>query len=240
MASLLHATVRAVAARGRSRSADSHLVDEEGGVLILADGVGRVTGDRAGALAAVAAHRLVRHGLPRESAADLVVRAITVAHRALTSAAAECETSVASTLDIMLVEPDLLTIGHVGDGRVYVQVPTSGARQVTRDHDLATQLHDAGALTSEEARISRWSNVLTMPVGGAHGPRMDVHQVTNTIGTRVLLCTDGLHRTWRAAPDLMGPPEAVLDRLFADVILGDASDDATAILLAPAGRPPPT
>jgi protein phosphatase len=85
-----------------------------------------------------------------------------------------------------------LFVMHVGDSRVYVW-RKGELRQLTRDHTIAQEMADAGALTAEEAAGHRLSHVLTRAIGGGADEietAVEFHELHD--GDAILLCTDGL------------------------------------------------
>ncbi len=84
-------------------------------------------------------------------------------------------------------------IVHVGDSRAYLQRGES-LKQLTSDHNLANEMVRKNVLTEEQARVSRYSNVLTNAVGGGEEELdVDVFHVSLERGDKLFLCTDGLH-----------------------------------------------
>jgi serine/threonine protein phosphatase PrpC len=87
-----------------------------------------------------------------------------------------------------------LYVVHAGDSRCYL-LRQGGLRQITKDHTVAQQLVERGAMTPEQAEQSRWSHVLWNCIGG--GTRElnpDVYRATLQLGDSLLLCTDGLNK----------------------------------------------
>jgi protein phosphatase len=83
-------------------------------------------------------------------------------------------------------------IAHVGDSRAYL-FRDGALQQLTRDHTLAQQLADAGAIPSVSAAPRRMQNMLVNCLGGSRSEvEVDVYQVQLADGDRLLLCTDGL------------------------------------------------
>jgi protein phosphatase len=83
-------------------------------------------------------------------------------------------------------------IAHAGDSRAYI-FRDGNLQQLTRDHTLAQQLVDAGAIPSVSAASRRMQNMLVNCLGGNRSEvEVDVHQVQLASGDRLLLCTDGL------------------------------------------------
>jgi protein phosphatase len=81
---------------------------------------------------------------------------------------------------------------HAGDSRAYLY--RSGTLQrLTRDHTLAQQLVEAGALTSlsQASRVMR--NMLVNCLGGRHKHvEVDTYRLRLCYGDRLIICTDGL------------------------------------------------
>lgn len=83
-------------------------------------------------------------------------------------------------------------IAHVGDSRAYL-FHDGTLQQLTRDHTLAQQLVDSGAIPSVEAASRRMQNMLVNCLGGSRSEvEIDVHQIQLADDDRLLLCTDGL------------------------------------------------
>ena len=98
-----------------------------------------------------------------------------------------------STLTMGYVAWPMLYLVHVGDSRAYLHREGKLFR-LTKDHNLAQEMVQAGVLTEEEARRSRYSSMLTNSVSTAsESVRVELHQVQLRQKDRVLLCTDGLY-----------------------------------------------
>jgi len=85
-----------------------------------------------------------------------------------------------------------LFVMHVGDSRAYIW-RQGELRQLTRDHTIAQEMADAGALTPEEAAGHRLSHVLTRAIGGGADEidtSVEYHEIHD--GDSLMLCTDGL------------------------------------------------
>jgi protein phosphatase len=85
-----------------------------------------------------------------------------------------------------------LFIAHVGDSRAYLY-RRGGLRRLTRDHNTAGILAEAGIVAREGRLAHRLRHVLTNVLGGTPEPAsVEVHRLRLENGDRVLLCTDGL------------------------------------------------
>ena len=99
-----------------------------------------------------------------------------------------------TTLTVAYVIWPRLYVVHAGDTRCYL-FRRGAAERLTVDHTLARQLVEAGGISAEDERTSRWSNVLWNVLGGGNGDlTAEVRRVDLVPGDSILLCSDGLHR----------------------------------------------
>lgn len=84
-------------------------------------------------------------------------------------------------------------LAHVGDSRAYL-FRGGSLDPLTRDHTLAQQLVDSGAIPSIDAASRLMQNMLVNCLGGRNRAEIevDVHRIQLADGDRLLLCTDGL------------------------------------------------
>ena len=80
---------------------------------------------------------------------------------------------------------------NVGDSRVY-HYSESGLEQVTVDHSVVQELVDAGAITRSQADHHPDSNVITRAIGFNETPMPDYWLLPIEVGTRLIVCSDGL------------------------------------------------
>jgi protein phosphatase len=116
----------------------------------------------------------------------------------------EANRSVASTVPeggttgtAALIVGDRATIAHVGDSRVYLIMPEHFER-LTRDHSLVERLQELGQLSAQEAAVHPQKNVLYRALGQGEGLEVDVSSYQLPVGSRLLLCSDGL---WGYVPE---------------------------------------
>jgi PPM family protein phosphatase len=98
-----------------------------------------------------------------------------------------------TTIVAALVEKGVLTVGHVGDSRLYL-LAEDGLKPLTRDDSwMATFLALDPILHRVAARDHPMRNALTNVVGTR--PRTEVHVVERPLsgGELILLSTDGVH-----------------------------------------------
>ncbi|MDZ7686228.1 MAG: SpoIIE family protein phosphatase [Gammaproteobacteria bacterium] len=84
-----------------------------------------------------------------------------------------------------------VTIGHIGDSRVY-RVRDGHLEQLTKDHSFVQELIDKGVYTKEEARESIAKTSVTRALGVAPTVEAEVHEHKTKTGDVILMCSDGL------------------------------------------------
>ncbi len=90
-----------------------------------------------------------------------------------------------------IVNDGVLTIGNVGDSRIYL-LREGKLLQMTEDHSEVWQQVIAGRMTRDEAQNSPFRNSITKAIGirSDMSPDVEPHPLQN--GDTVLLCSDGL------------------------------------------------
>ncbi len=204
-----------IAARGltdvgqrRDHNEDSFLVDETLGLFVVADGMGgHAGGGTASRIAVETIRERVRRAREREPASFSAAKPLdehparTVLREAVESAcstifrAAQQDPSLAgmgTTVTAALVlEGDGAFVAHVGDSRCYL-LRNGRIYHVSEDHSLVNEQLKAGAITLEEARTSRFRNIITRSVGFEEAVLVDLMGLALAPGDRLLLCSDGL------------------------------------------------
>jgi len=197
------------------------------GLYVVADGMGgRAGGEIASSLAVQAVSEAVRDRLaetaPAADGSDLV-EALAAAMRAAneavwgqTRARPELR-GMGTTCVAVLVRARVAAVGNVGDSRAYL-LREGAITQITHDHSLVQEHVRAGDLSPEEARSSRFRNVVTRAIGVASLVEPDVACLRLADGDCLLLCSDGLTNMLRdgeiarilaSEPD----PQTAADRL---------------------------
>ena len=139
--------------RGRIRldNEDRFYVDVARGIYLVADGVG---GHAAGEVAATIACDVIVRRLerPTGTAEQRVREAITLANNEIVRQAASSTVYAGMTCVVTLavVDDDCLTIGHVGDSRLYLLTPR-GISKLTHDHSPVGEREDAREISELEA-----------------------------------------------------------------------------------------
>jgi serine/threonine protein phosphatase PrpC len=178
------------------------------GLFIVADGMGgHSLGERASAVASriIAREIVTRLFVPylantdmeadtdRPSLNEVMQAALEEANRVVAATVPEGGTTGTAAL----VLGDRVTIAHVGDSRVYLVMPDHFER-LTRDHSLVERLQELGQLSAQEAAVHPQKNVLYRALGQGEGLEVDVSSYQLPVGSRMLLCSDGL---WGYIPE---------------------------------------
>jgi len=82
-------------------------------------------------------------------------------------------------------------VAHVGDSRCYL-LRDGRIYQVSEDHSLVNEQLKAGAITEDEARHSRFKNIITRSVGFEQQVQVDLMGVELEADDRLVVCCDGL------------------------------------------------
>lgn len=183
--------------RVRRTNEDVCAADTVSRTFMVADGMGGVEG---GEVAAALFLATVREMVPapldleQERGVALVRQVFARANdKILSHATAVAEhRGCGCTADLLLACGERMILGHVGDSRCYA-LRQGRLEQLTVDHSLVQEQLDLGLLDENQARNSRYRNVLTRAVGITPQLQVDIHTLAAVAGDLYLLCTDGLH-----------------------------------------------
>jgi PPM family protein phosphatase len=191
-------------------------------LFVLADGMG---GEAHGEVAsALAVETVVKHcieGGENPSAALLgeakpgltpksrrLLSAIHLANQKVFQSAEEHpeRQGMGATVTTAWIDGPQLSVGHVGDSRVYL-LRTGQLQQLTSDHSLVAEQVRRGLLTATEAEQSNLQSVLLRALGTQAQVEVDVEEVGLFPGDVLLLCSDGLTRMV-TEPEIAGTLQA--------------------------------
>jgi len=225
-------------------SDDAYTPGAEGMLLMVADGMGGMqAGDRASALAVGSVETFFTEQdtrPPSPEAIETCLReALLTAHAAIL---AEVDTHPAragmgTTAVLAWVVDAYAYLAWVGDSRVYLFTPERELVLLTADHSLVWEMVESGLLDIEAARLHPQSNIITQSLGELSAtPEPDVARVRLAPGSRLLLCSDGLHgimpvgeiQRMLARPAL---PRETCEALVAAANAAGGTDNITVILL---------
>lgn len=177
------------------------------GAVVLADGMG---GYRGGEIAsAIAVNTILDHlrqalpsvrpgeidpttGVSRQALAarEAIIRANDTIYK--TSRSQSQYHGMGTTVVLALFHGNRITIGHVGDSRIY-RLRDNELDQVTIDHTLLQELVDRGFYTPGEAKTSLNKNLVTRALGIEPTVAVDIVEDVVFPDDIFLLCSDGLN-----------------------------------------------
>ncbi|HVF93663.1 MAG TPA: protein phosphatase 2C domain-containing protein [Sphingomonas sp.] len=228
--------------RVRTVNEDRLLECPDRGLWAVADGMG---GHNAGAAAATTAIEALARlaGGSQPIARASIVRALDEANAAIYAnsgsglGAGVAAGTSGATIVVLGLDLRRATIAWAGDSRAY-RIRDGAARQLTHDHSLVQEMVDAGVLSASGAERHPRANVVTRALGVAPGVQIDVATADVVPGDRLLLCSDGISRSLDARDFTTMPTniDACADRLLANALQRDGSDNATLVLIDVAAR----
>lgn len=181
----------AVTDTGRVRRANEDAFYARAPLFGVADGMG---GAQAGEVASKIAAEALAGGLdeslaPEPRLAAVVSKANREIHdRSLADAELH---GMGTTMTVLLLGDDEVTIAHVGDSRAY-RLRDGELTRLTRDHSLVGEMVRRGALSEPEAEKHPQRSILTRALGPDADVEVDVHTHGARDGDLYLLCSDGL------------------------------------------------
>jgi serine/threonine protein phosphatase PrpC len=228
--------------RGRVRTGneDRHHTDADRGVFLVVDGVG---GHAAGEVAAAIAVDVITARLERPigTPAQRVREAIALANNEILRQAERSPAHAGMTcvLTLALLTEDQLTIGHVGDSRLY-KLTRDGLRKLTHDHSPVGEREDAQEMSEADAMKHPRRSEVFRDVGSAfHEPDdpdfIELVETTFETDAALLLCSDGLSDMLSSAVILRtvreqaGAPDRVVQSLIDAANHAGGKDNITVV-----------
>ncbi len=193
--------------RRRDHNEDAFLVDEELALFLVADGMGgHAGGGTASRLAVETIRGAVREardadpalfgggaGLEESRIPDLLREAVERACAVIydTAQGDPDLAGMGTTVTAVIVDGAAAYVAHVGDSRCYL-CRRGRIYQVSEDHSLVNEQLKAGAISLDEARHSRFRNIITRSVGFEHDVQVDLMGLEVEAGDALVVCCDGL------------------------------------------------
>jgi serine/threonine protein phosphatase PrpC len=226
----------------RDSNEDRCWIDAERGVFLVVDGVG---GHAAGAVAAETAVEAIRETIFVQGTAEERVRhAIAQANRRIYERAQreDGHYGMACVLTLAVVEGGEITVGHVGDSRLYL-IWNGSIRKLTYDHSPVGEDEDAGALTEAEAmlhprRHEVFRDVGSRPRSADDADFIEIRHCRFHPDAAILLCSDGLtdHLTAAQVREIVerydGDAERVAGSLVEAANAAGGRDNISAVFVA--------
>jgi serine/threonine protein phosphatase PrpC len=193
----------------REANEDSFSTDKKLGLFVVADGMG---GHLAGEVASQVAVDLINKsykewvdsdtleddlfGYPEPSLSktgNYLLGSIRLANRVIHEMAAENTEyrGMGTTVAVLAVMPELISIANVGDSRIYL-VRNGKIERLSKDHSIVAEQVEMGIMTNEEAENSPLKHVLTRNLGSARELDAEIFEMEPSNNDRFVLCSDGL------------------------------------------------
>jgi serine/threonine protein phosphatase PrpC len=225
----------------RPNNEDRVYRDDEHGIFLVVDGMG---GQRAGEKAAELAVEHIRLRLLRQTGGveQRVREAIALANNAIYEAAQSRPdwAGMACVLTCAVIRDGEVTIGHVGDSRLY-RIRRGSIEKVTHDHSPIGEREDQGELSESEAMAHPRRNEVYRDVGSE--PRtpddegfIEILKIPFEPDSALLLCSDGLSDAISSAEILetvqrFGGDHASAVRALVDSASRRGQDNISAVLV---------
>lgn len=193
--------------RKRSHNEDSYLIDDELQLFVVADGMGgHAGGGTASRIAVETIDKELRGvrtsptspfkaetSLQDSPLPDFLRAAVEKACFEIYRAAQEDPrlAGMGTTVISLCVQHEHALFAHVGDSRAYL-VRGELIQQISEDHSLVNEQIKAGMITPDEARHSRYKNIITRSVGFEEEVQVDVMGILLEPNDSFILCSDGL------------------------------------------------
>jgi protein phosphatase len=141
-----------------------------------------------------------------------------------------------TTFSGMLVHGTSVSIGHIGDSRIYL-ARDGVVKQITTDHTFVQRLVDTGRISEEEALFHPRRSVLMRVLGDVEQfPEVDLETFETKPGDRWMVCSDGLsgvipeglmHRIMLSKSNV----QEATDLLVGEALEFGAPDNVTVVLV---------
>jgi serine/threonine protein phosphatase PrpC len=237
---VLNAAARTHPGRVRLNNEDMPVLDAARGIFGVIDGVG---GQAGGEVAAATARDVILQRLARPvgTPAERVREAIAIANNEIyRRAAGSAELAgMGCVITLALVTDGRLTIGHVGDTRLY-KIRADGITKVTPDHSPVGEREDSGELAEAEAMRHPRRHEVFRDVGTVYRDKdeqefVDVIEEPLEADVAILVCSDGLSDMLPGATiahiarQHAGSPERVVEALVAAANDAGGRDNVTVV-----------
>ena len=166
-----------------------------GAIAVLADGVGgQGHGEIASRLAVDTILQAFREAQDGLAPTQILSQSVDAANLAVYDRNVESrgQTRMATTVAIAIFRNNQVTVGNVGDSRVYL-IQKGVIRQLSTDHSYVGMQRKFGLISEREALASEQRSILTRSIGQEPVTRVDCDEATVTKGDFVVLCCDGLY-----------------------------------------------
>ena len=176
---------------GRQRTANEDSLVVRPPLFAVADGMG---GAKAGEVASAVAVEAVESARDSDESTEAQLASIVRdANRRIydLAVADESRRGMGTTLTLVKVHGEEVSLAHVGDSRAY-RMRDGELAQLTRDHSLVAELERSGQITPEAAEHHPQRSIITRALGPEPDVEVDTYTLAGRDGDVFLICSDGL------------------------------------------------
>lgn len=161
---------------------------------------------------------------------DDILAALQSANRLIYERYANSERRSGTTIVAAFLDEDMLEVFWAGDSRAYL-LRAGKWELLTRDHSVVQQMVDAGALPLSAAANHPKSNIITRALGVHEEVSIDRVSTQFVAGDMVLLCSDGVSRTFAFELPGAGSTQSFAQSMLDQALTRDGNDNASLILI---------
>ena len=226
----------------RESNEDRCFTDDDHGIFLVVDGLGGHAGGEIAAELAVDTIRLAllgSRGSAESRVRSAIVEANNVIHRAADANSAW--QGMSCVLTLALVEENRITVGHVGDSRLYL-IWNGAIRKLTSDQSPVGEQEDSGMLSEAQAMRHPRRNEVFVDVGSRartlQEDFLEIRELEFKPDAALLLCSDGLSDLVPSAEILAiaesydGRPEHVPQALVDAALVAGGRDNVSVVFVA--------
>lgn len=141
-----------------------------------------------------------------------------------------------TTCVVAAVRDGMAHFAHLGDSRIYL-LREGHIRRLTEDHSFVAEKIRTGEITEDQARRSRFRNIITRAIGLEPTAQPSVGSIELEPGDVLLLCSDGLSGpvTDNQIADILcssSDPEEACGRLVSTALRNGGTDNITVVIAA--------
>lgn len=211
------------------------------GLYVVADGMGgRASGAEASRIAVEAVKDSFVNKAKDEDVdpGSALVASLKAANSAVYAAAQSNPRleGMGTTCVAVAVKGDQAYYAHLGDSRAYL-MREGKLKRLTEDHSFVAEKVRNKELTEDQARKSRFRNVITRAVGLEEDSKPDLGKISIHSGDIIMLCSDGLTTPVKESniADVLctsESPSDACDQLVSSALWDNGKDNVTVIVAA--------
>lgn len=205
--------------RGYNEDSVGCKTDENGGIFVVADGLG---GHNRGEVASSAAVDTIISGwdFSSENIAEQITQRIEAANQRIIDIQQETNTVMKTTAAVLAVGNNKAVLANSGDSRVYF-IHKNELYKVTNDHSVAFKKYKAGEITRDQIGSDEDQSCLLRCLGGTdrYQPELYEQDIPIESGDAFMLCTDGAWEFLRDEEVLIDFLKAENARHWAELLL---------------------